>query len=81
VQKETGFRFKVLSEEEEAIYSYIGASRAICLPDALFFDLGGGSLEMVSTKDYKVKKIISVPLGALRLSEKFITKSDGVFEK
>lgn len=81
VQKETGFRFKVLSEEEEAIYSYIGASRAICLPDALFFDLGGGSLEMVSTKDYKVKKIISVPLGALRLSEKFITKSDGVFAK
>jgi exopolyphosphatase / guanosine-5'-triphosphate,3'-diphosphate pyrophosphatase len=43
--------------------------------------LGGGSLEMVSTKDYKVKKIISVPLGALRLSEKFITNSDGVFSK
>ena len=81
VQKETGFRFKVLSEEEEALYSYIGASRAICLPEALFFDLGGGSLEMVSTQDYKVKKIISLPLGALRLSEKFTTKSDGVFAK
>ena len=81
VQKETGFRFKVLSEEEEALYSYIGASRALCLPEALFFDLGGGSLELVSTKDYKVKKIISLPLGALRLSEKFITKSDGLFSK
>lgn len=81
VRKETGFRFKVLSEEEEALYSYVGASKAICLPEALFFDLGGGSLEMVSTKDYKVKKIISLPLGALRLSEKFVTKSDGVFSK
>lgn len=81
VQKETGFRFKVLSEEEEALYSYIGASRAICLPEALFFDLGGGSLEMVSAQDYKVKKIISLPLGALRLSEKFTTKSNGVFAK
>jgi exopolyphosphatase / guanosine-5'-triphosphate,3'-diphosphate pyrophosphatase len=81
VQKETGFRFKVLSDEEEALYSYIGASRAIYQPEALFFDLGGGSLDMVSTKDFKVKKIISLPLGALRLSEKFITKSEGVFSK
>jgi exopolyphosphatase/guanosine-5'-triphosphate,3'-diphosphate pyrophosphatase len=81
VQKKTGFGFRVLTEEEEALYSYIGASRAIWLPDALFFDLGGGSLEIVSTKDYKVKKIISLPLGALRLSEKFILKSNGVLSK
>jgi exopolyphosphatase/guanosine-5'-triphosphate,3'-diphosphate pyrophosphatase len=81
VEEKTGFGFRVLTEEEEALYSYIGASRAIWLPDALFFDLGGGSLEMVSTKDYKVKKIISLPLGALRLSEKFILKSNGVLSK
>ena len=81
VQKETGFRFKVLAEEEEALYSYLGASRAIWLPEALFFDLGGGSLEMASTKDYKIKKIISLPLGALRLSEKYTLKPNGVFSK
>lgn len=81
VQKETGFRFKVLTEEEEALYSYIGASRAIWLREALFFDLGGGSLEIVSTKNYKVKKVISLPLGALRLSEKFVSKTNGVLSK
>ena len=81
IQKETGFTFRVLSEEEEALYSYIGASRAICLPEAVFFDLGGGSLEMVSTKDFKVKKIISLPLGALRLSEKFVSNSNRVLSK
>jgi exopolyphosphatase/guanosine-5'-triphosphate,3'-diphosphate pyrophosphatase len=81
IQKETGFRFKVLSEEEEALYSYKGASRVIWLPEALFFDLGGGSLEMVLTKDYKVKKIISLPLGALRLSEKFVSNSSGLLSK
>jgi exopolyphosphatase/guanosine-5'-triphosphate,3'-diphosphate pyrophosphatase len=81
VQKETGFRFRVLTEEEEAFYSYIGASGAIWLPDALFFDLGGGSLEMVSTKDHKVKKIVSLPLGALRLSERFVSKSNGILSK
>jgi exopolyphosphatase / guanosine-5'-triphosphate,3'-diphosphate pyrophosphatase len=81
VQKETGFKFKVLGEEEEALYSYLGASRAIWQPEALFFDLGGGSLEMISTKDYRIKKIISLPLGALRLSEKYAPKPDGVYSK
>jgi exopolyphosphatase/guanosine-5'-triphosphate,3'-diphosphate pyrophosphatase len=81
VQKETGFRFKVLTDEEEALYSYIGASRVIWLPKALFFDLGGGSLEMVSTKDFKVKKVISLPLGALRLSERFVSNPNGVLSK
>jgi exopolyphosphatase/guanosine-5'-triphosphate,3'-diphosphate pyrophosphatase len=73
--------FKVLGEEEEALYSYIGASKVTCHPDAIYFDLGGGSLEMVSTKDYKIKKITSLPLGALRLSEKFVSKSNGIFSK
>jgi exopolyphosphatase/guanosine-5'-triphosphate,3'-diphosphate pyrophosphatase len=81
VQKETGFMFKVLGEEEEALYSYLGASRAIWQPEALFFDLGGGSLEMISTKDYRIKKIISLPLGALRLSEKYAPKPDGMYSK
>jgi exopolyphosphatase / guanosine-5'-triphosphate,3'-diphosphate pyrophosphatase len=81
VQKETGFKFKVLGEEEEALYSYLGASRAIWQPEALFFDLGGGSLEMISTKDYRIKKIISLPLGALRLSEKHAPKPDGMYSK
>lgn len=81
IQKETGFRFKVLSENEEALYSYIGASRAVWLPEAFFFDLGGGSLELVLTNDYKVKKIVSLPLGALRLSEKYVSRSNGVLSR
>jgi exopolyphosphatase/guanosine-5'-triphosphate,3'-diphosphate pyrophosphatase len=81
VQKETGFKFRVLGEEEEALYSYLGASRAIWMPEALFFDLGGGSLELISTKDYRIKKIVSRPLGALRLSEKYAPKPDGVYTK
>jgi exopolyphosphatase/guanosine-5'-triphosphate,3'-diphosphate pyrophosphatase len=80
VYKETGFEFKVLSAEDEALYSYLGASRATCHRNVLFFDLGGGSLELVYARDYKVKKIISLPLGALRLSEKY-SKEDGTFSK
>jgi exopolyphosphatase / guanosine-5'-triphosphate,3'-diphosphate pyrophosphatase len=58
----------VLSGKEEALYSYLGALKSVCIPTTLFFDLGGGSLEMVYTENYKIKKFISLPIGALRLS-------------
>jgi len=69
VFQETGFRFRVLSGKEEALYSYLGALQSTCLPTALFFDLGGGSLELVYTENFKIKKLISLPLGALRLTQ------------
>ncbi|MGB8032342.1 MAG: hypothetical protein WCF03_00765 [Nitrososphaeraceae archaeon] len=68
IYEETEFRFRVLSGKEEALYSYLGALKSVCIPTTLFFDLGGGSLEMVYTENYKIKKFISLPVGALRLS-------------
>jgi len=68
---ETGFKFRVLSEEEEALYSYAGAIRSLRLPTVLFFDIGGGSLELVCTNQFKIKKIVSLPLGTLRLMQTF----------
>ena len=68
IYEETEFRFRVLSGKEEGLYSYLGALKSVCIPTTLFFDLGGGSLEMVYTENYKIKKFISLPIGALRLS-------------
>jgi exopolyphosphatase / guanosine-5'-triphosphate,3'-diphosphate pyrophosphatase len=80
IYKQTGFQFKVLSGQEEGLYSYVGALRATCMPTTLFFDLGGGSLELVYTENYNIKKIKSYPLGALRMSNKFGEKN-GTFSK
>ena len=80
VLKKTGFKVRVLNGEEEAYYSYLGSAMAICIPNGLFFDLGGGSLELVYTEDFKVKKAQAFPLGALRLSRTF-SKQDGSFSK
>jgi exopolyphosphatase/guanosine-5'-triphosphate,3'-diphosphate pyrophosphatase len=77
---ETGFRFRVLSGKEEALYSYLGALQSTCIPTALFFDLGGGSLELVYAENFKIKSFMSLPLGGLRLSQTF-SDSDGVFSK
>jgi exopolyphosphatase/guanosine-5'-triphosphate,3'-diphosphate pyrophosphatase len=85
VYEETGFQFKVLSEREEALCSYTGALRSTCFPTALFFDLGGGSLEMIYTENFRIKKLRSLPLGALRLSQAYGRKegtfSDKNYEK
>lgn len=81
VSKETGFNFKVLSEREEALYSYVGAIKALHIPDTLFFDIGGGSLEIVHAERFKIKKVISLPLGALRLTRQFYDKKGKLNDK
>ena len=80
VHKKTGFKVKILSGVEEAYCSYLGAFMSTCFPDALYFDLGGGSLELVYTENFKIKRADSLPLGALRLSEMYARK-DGSFSK
>lgn len=80
VYAQTGFQFRVLSGQEEAFYSYVGALQATCIPTALFFDIGGGSLELVYTENYTIKKVKSYQLGALRLSQMF-GNGDGTFSK
>lgn len=81
VSKETGFNFKVLSEREEALYSYVGAIKSLHIPDSLFFDIGGGSLEIVYAENFKIRKVISLPLGALRLTHQFDGRKSKFSEK
>jgi exopolyphosphatase / guanosine-5'-triphosphate,3'-diphosphate pyrophosphatase len=80
VLKKTGLRVRILSGDEEAYYSYLGASMSTCIPNGLFFDLGGGSLEVVYTEDSKVKNVQALPLGALRLTRTFANQ-DGSYSK
>ena len=75
IRQETGLDFKILSDRDEALYSYTGAVRMLHIPSVLFFDIGGGSLEVVTAKNYKVKSAHSFPLGSLRLTQKFAEDS------
>ncbi len=62
------FKFRVLSEQEEALLSYFGAVLALRIPTGVFFDLGGGTLAIVYAEEFKVKKVLCLPLGARRLT-------------
>jgi exopolyphosphatase/guanosine-5'-triphosphate,3'-diphosphate pyrophosphatase len=78
--QETGFKFKVLSEKEEAVYAFEGAKSATSVQAGLFFDLGGGSLEMVIYSKPSIRRILSVPLGGLRLTDLYV-KPNGSYTK
>ena len=80
VYQEARLRFKVLSEREEALYAFEGARAATSVQAGLFFDLGGGSLEMVTYSEPTIKKILSVPLGGLRLTDLYASP-DGSYSK
>ncbi len=67
----TNIRFRILDKKEEALYSYVGGANATNFSTVLFFDLGGGSLELTYAKDRKIKRLLSLPLGALRLTETY----------
>lgn len=80
VFEETGFKFRVLSGREEALFSYSGAARAIGVSNVLLFDIGGGSLEFVYSDGVKIRNILSLPLGGLRLTQLYADR-DGSFKE
>lgn len=70
-EKETGILLDVISGELEAELGFIGAMNTIDLTDGLLFDLGGGSTELTLVKNRQIKQSISLPFGAVTLTERF----------
>ncbi|QBO36121.1 exopolyphosphatase [Periweissella cryptocerci] len=71
VKAEVGLDVQVLSGDDEAYYDYLGASQALSVKDAMLLDTGGASVELVLIKDGKKSNLISIPFGAVNLSEQF----------
>lgn len=72
--QETGLEFRVLSGEEEAYYVYQGVINSLENKDALIVDIGGGSTEIIKIKNRELIHSISLPFGAVTLTEKFLDK-------
>ena len=72
---------RVLSEEEEARYGYLAAVNSTSLADGLVLDLGGGSLQLVRVKQRRAKHLRSWPLGAVRMTERFLPDSGPATKK
>ncbi len=71
----TGHEIRILTGDEEA--NLIGRGLTCdpalaCLRDFYVFDLGGGSLECLAFRDREIEQAISLQLGCVRLTEKFV---------
>ena len=71
---EFGIDLEILSEEEEARYISIGILSGLKFepPLGLFMDIGGGSVELAVGNRSSTFAVFSLPLGAVRLTERFL---------
>ncbi len=76
----SGLEIDVLSREEEARYGYLAAVNSTTLRDGAVLDLGGGSMQLVRVRDRHADKLASWPLGAVRMTERFL-ESDAPAKK
>jgi exopolyphosphatase/guanosine-5'-triphosphate,3'-diphosphate pyrophosphatase len=68
----SGLQIEVLSASEEARYAYVAAINTTTLTDGAILDIGGGSMQLVEVAGRQAMTQDSFPLGALRLTERFL---------
>ncbi|WP_129665497.1 Ppx/GppA phosphatase family protein [Phytoactinopolyspora endophytica] len=75
VRREAGIDLHVLSGEDEAKLTFLAVRRWYGWSSGrlLCFDIGGGSLELAMGIDEDPDVAVSLPLGAARLTRKFLT--------
>ena len=78
VQRETGLRVRIVTGEEEAHLTWLGAQRDLSpQPPLLVVDLGGGSTELVLGERDRIFHRVSLEIGTVRLSETFLCGRNG----
>lgn len=74
VKAETGWNMETISGLEEGRLIHHGLmSEPGTSGKVLMIDLGGGSCEITLSEQKRIKETISLPLGAVRLTEEFLT--------
>jgi exopolyphosphatase / guanosine-5'-triphosphate,3'-diphosphate pyrophosphatase len=72
VERASGVSLRVISGAEEARYAYLGVASAWPLDNDIVFDLGGGSMQLAEVRHGALRNSVSLPLGVLRLSQRFL---------
>ncbi len=73
VREELALPLRVIDGHAEAALAYRSVAHHFALGDSrtLVADIGGGSLELIAAVDGLVEQTVSLPLGAVRLTEAF----------
>ncbi len=73
IANEIRLEIRILDGAEEARYAAVGAIHDLDCDDGLLVDVGGGSMQLAQFQGRQVRRTWSLPLGALRLSDAFLT--------
>jgi exopolyphosphatase/guanosine-5'-triphosphate,3'-diphosphate pyrophosphatase len=71
-ERSSGLPIRVLTREQEARYGYLAAVNSTTLEDGYVIDLGGGSLQLVRVGGRLLRDWGSWPVGAVRMTERFL---------
>jgi exopolyphosphatase/guanosine-5'-triphosphate,3'-diphosphate pyrophosphatase len=79
VREQTGVDLQVLSGEDEARLTFLAVRRWFgwSAGRLLVLDIGGGSLELATGRDEEPDVALSVPLGAGRMTRRFLPEAEG----
>ena len=84
VRERVGINIEVISGEEEAELTYAGAVSAFIAADKqeefLVLDIGGGSTELTYGKSLSVTSRVSLDVGCVRLTERFLRTAPPTIE-
>jgi exopolyphosphatase/guanosine-5'-triphosphate,3'-diphosphate pyrophosphatase len=72
IKERTGLEVRVISGEDEARYGYLAIANSTTLADGAGIDLGGGSVQLMRMKERQLEESVSLPLGSVRMSERFL---------
>ncbi len=74
VRRETGLRVRLLHGEDEARLAFRSALAHFDLARgrSVVMDIGGGSLELAMSADGLLERLVSLPFGAIRVTEAFL---------
>ena len=73
IRKETGLEVEIVDGDREASLAFLGAVHSLPVENGVLVDVGGGSIEVARFRDRKFDRAWTMPLGALRLSDRYIT--------
>jgi exopolyphosphatase/guanosine-5'-triphosphate,3'-diphosphate pyrophosphatase len=82
-QQRAGLRVRVMSEREEAYYTYLSVKNDPQIEGErlVIIDIGGGSTEVTRGTRERFEGFISLPLGTVKLTEQFIRHDPPLVEE
>jgi exopolyphosphatase / guanosine-5'-triphosphate,3'-diphosphate pyrophosphatase len=71
VKKQLNLEIRIITGQDEAWYDYFGMVNTLSLSEGLIMDIGGSSTELILMNGRQIVNSISLPFGAITLSQMF----------